>query len=160
MTAVADEVLSAYIDGELEPAEAARVALILARDPAAMERLKALRASDDLLRTAFQWRGPDEAALRASLAAEMARERRWRPARLIGLAAACVLLAFTMGVAVGVLVAGRTPRAMPIAAAPARGQAARSPWRLRRAGQDTQSSGAARLAVRAPAGASASALSI
>lgn len=68
-----NEILSAYIDGEL-PAEAgAGVALALARDPAARRRFDELRKGDAALREAFDWSRAGEAALVASMAAWLER---------------------------------------------------------------------------------------
>jgi len=49
-----DTLLSAYIDGELPPAEADRVTERLAREPLLMRRLEALRAGDAAVRDAFE----------------------------------------------------------------------------------------------------------
>ena len=49
---VSDEMLSAYLDGELEPAEAARVATLIASSAELAARLARHRRVDDLLREA------------------------------------------------------------------------------------------------------------
>ncbi len=49
---VSDEMLSAYLDGELEPAEAARVATLIASNAELAARLARHRRVDDLLREA------------------------------------------------------------------------------------------------------------
>jgi Putative zinc-finger len=52
-TIVSDEMLSAYLDGELEPAEAARVATLIASNAELAARLARHRRVDDLLREAI-----------------------------------------------------------------------------------------------------------
>jgi negative regulator of sigma E activity len=51
-TIVSDEMLSAYLDGELQPAEAARVATLIASNAELATRLARHRRVDDLLREA------------------------------------------------------------------------------------------------------------
>lgn len=50
---IKDEVLSAYLDGELSPEEAARVEALLAHNPKLGERLARLRLAGELAREAF-----------------------------------------------------------------------------------------------------------
>jgi hypothetical protein len=71
MTWLTDEVLSAYIDGELDPEQAAQVAVALAQDSDAASRLRRLRCGDALLRQALDWPFPDQADLTGRFAAEM-----------------------------------------------------------------------------------------
>lgn len=104
VTWLTDEVLSAYIDGELPPEEAARVALALTRDPAATERVAELRAADARLRQAFEAPLPDPDALAHRLAEGMkAAPPRWRAPRraLLGLAGGLAALALALGLAAG-----------------------------------------------------------
>lgn len=53
MVELNDEVLGAFIDGELDQETSAAVAALAASNPQVRERLDALRASDTLLRAAF-----------------------------------------------------------------------------------------------------------
>jgi hypothetical protein len=96
MTWLTDELLSAYIDGELDPAEAARVALALTRDRDAVRRLNALRKSDALLREAFDWQLPGEQVLTDQIVEQMA-----PPSRLQALGVRVALVSLTaLGAAV------------------------------------------------------------
>lgn len=69
--AVSDEALTAYADGELEPAAAALVRDAVAADPALARRLAALRATREAARAAFAdvAREPVPAALLAAVLA-------------------------------------------------------------------------------------------
>jgi hypothetical protein len=108
MTWLSDEVLSAYIDGELQPAEAARVALALTRDPDAVRRLNALRESDAMLREAFDWPLPGQASLTDDVSAKMENPSPWRrPAPIAAVAGAGVVMAAAAGFAIGQLSAPR-----------------------------------------------------
>lgn len=71
-----DEILSAYIDGELAVEAAARVALALTRRPDAVQRLETLRKGDTALREAFGGGRPGGAELAAAMAAWMRRAER------------------------------------------------------------------------------------
>jgi hypothetical protein len=51
---ISDDILSALIDGELEPAEAERVEILIARDPALAQRFERLRRADVHTQEAFE----------------------------------------------------------------------------------------------------------
>ncbi len=74
MTRIDDDLLMAYADGELPAAEVARVEALLARDPAARERVRRYRETAALARAAFAstLEEPVPAALEARIR-EMAR---------------------------------------------------------------------------------------
>jgi anti-sigma factor RsiW len=113
---LSDEVLSAYIDGELQPAEAASVALALTRNPEAMRRLNALRESDALLREAFDWPLAGNASLTERLAGEMHPRPRWRrSAPMLAVVGATIVAAAAAGFALGRLSA---PRAAQVDSSP------------------------------------------
>ena len=87
------ELLHAYFDGELSGEEAARFERALAADPALAARLQELRSLDDALEIL-----PGHTATPAFLDRVLARARRARRGRIVGLlaplaAAAAVLLA-------------------------------------------------------------------
>src|SRR5262245_37020075 len=50
---ISDDILSALIDGELEPAEAERVEILIARDPLLARRFERLRRADAFTQQAF-----------------------------------------------------------------------------------------------------------
>jgi hypothetical protein len=51
---ISDDILSALIDGELEPAEAERVEMLIARDPLLAQRFERLRRADVHTQKAFE----------------------------------------------------------------------------------------------------------
>lgn len=111
MNHLTDEILSAYIDGELPPAEAARVALQLTRDPQAVHRLKILRAGDEMLREAFECPTAGQSILAERFIAETERAAGcWSPAALIALAAAGALVATAVAFLAGQARATHDPR--------------------------------------------------
>jgi len=89
---IRDEVLSAYLDGELEPAEAERVRVLVARDNDLAERLGRLRLAGDLTREAFAPLSVAPPQLRAAAGAN------WR--RLVAPAVAAIASCAT-GVVLG-----------------------------------------------------------
>lgn len=137
MTWLSDEVLSAYIDGELPAEEAARVALALTRDVDAVGRLDALRRGDSLLKAAYAWPLRNQAELSERWCADLteAASPSGRVAALVTLAAVVVVA----GVAVG-FAAGQFNRPRDVRLDPSRGAIAEDS--LARA-LDTQASDAA-----------------
>ncbi len=114
MSRLTDEVLSAYIDGELQPAEAARVALELTRDPEAFRRLNALRAGDAVIRDAFHWPMAGQSALAERFVAETERESAWRrPLSIAAFVATGVIFVSVAGFAAGQWTAPREVRIDP-----------------------------------------------
>jgi hypothetical protein len=127
MTWLTDDLLSAYIDGELDAAEAARVALALTRDREAVRRLNELRKTDALLHEAFDWPLPDQAALTEHLAAQMDQPSwlsRWAPR--LGLATAGALAVAVLGFGLGRFGAPRDVRIDPVLGTVAGGQLAQA----------------------------------
>lgn len=97
-----DVKLSAYLDGELDPAAAAEIEALLARDPDAAARLRDLRQVTEFLRAAYAenldaMAGPPQSP--AARSAGRAAIRRTRIGAALALAAAVVLavLAFDAG---------------------------------------------------------------
>lgn len=118
-----NEILSAYIDGELPADEATQVALALTRDPDAVRRLDALRRGDAALREAFAWMRPGEIDLTASIAAGM---RRAEQSRRLALLVAGALMAATLGFGLGKIAPPRDIRLDPAQGAIADGDLARA----------------------------------
>jgi anti-sigma factor RsiW len=99
---LSDDILSAYIDGELPMDETAGVALALTRDPGAARRLNALRRGDAVLAEAFDWSRPGEAELSASVAAWIQRAELSRArVRRVALLAMSAFAAAAIGYGVG-----------------------------------------------------------
>jgi hypothetical protein len=125
MSAISDETLSAYLDGDLPPQERERIERAAAASPALRRRLADLKANDEILRRAVdQAMGPPSAALLAALAggetpANVAplRPRLARPALAMRwrapLAAAAALV---VGIAAGRMVVAPQPPALVVAA--------------------------------------------
>lgn len=85
------EALSAYLDGELAPAEAARLEAELARDPDLRAELNALKLVSNELRVDAEDRRA-AAAIGARLRARRRRRRAWLPLLPVAAAAALVLV--------------------------------------------------------------------
>lgn len=96
---IKDEILSAYLDGELEPEEAERVRGLLARDADLAERLERLRLAGELAREAFSPLAAEPAprALRAAAGASWAR---------FAAPAAMAIAACAVGIVLGVSIRG------------------------------------------------------
>jgi anti-sigma factor RsiW len=96
---IKDEVLSAYLDGELAPDEAERVRALLARDGDLAERLERLRLAGDLAREAFAPLAVAAApqALRAAAGASWTR---------VAAPAAMAIAACAAGIVLGVSIRG------------------------------------------------------
>jgi len=109
MTGIGDEMLGAYIDGELSAEEQLQVEQALAADPALRRRLERLRRSDGLVRGAFAEIEGEPVPERLRGAADTSRGQR-RPLRhrvappMLAAAAALVL-----GLALGYLLAPGPP---------------------------------------------------
>jgi hypothetical protein len=95
MVELNDEILSAYIDGELDAQTAATVATVLAGNIAMRERLEAMRGADEAMRRAFPLEPASPAALarlqRSSVAPFPSRtkpQRAWAAFSATALAAA------------------------------------------------------------------------
>lgn len=115
MTGIDDEMLSAYLDGELDADARERVAAALADDAELRERLERLRRNDDLLRAAFDEVEaapvPERLQAAARPQAQVIPLRRRFRAPVLAAAAALVL-----GLALGRLLAPVAPEASPLAA--------------------------------------------
>ncbi|CAN7382140.1 hypothetical protein LJR225_002381 [Phenylobacterium sp. LjRoot225] len=105
-----DDILSAYIDGELPVEAATRVALALTRDPDAVRRLDELRQGDAALWEAFECSRPGEADLTASVTAWM---RRAETSRALAGRVALLAVAAALGFGVGVIATPRDIRLSP-----------------------------------------------
>lgn len=107
MIAFSDEALSAFLDGEAEPAVAERILGALETDPLLAERLDALRRADTALHAAMDGllEGPPPLALLAALerapSAEILPFRRKAVSALTGWAPAAAAAALVLGVALG-----------------------------------------------------------
>ncbi len=108
----------AHVDGELEPAEDAKVAAMLASDPSASKRAEAMRELNGLLREAYEGalKEPVPDALMEAVDRRRARQPGFRLGRLFegflapGLAHATAAgLLIAMGGATGVWLYGGTP---------------------------------------------------
>ncbi|MEO0991698.1 MAG: zf-HC2 domain-containing protein [Pseudomonadota bacterium] len=87
MTTVSDEMLTAYLDGELSDLEQSKIEMALDGDPALRARLDALEIPDDLLKSAF-----DNALSAAPAVPEFEIQRNTRGMKApLGIAAALAL---------------------------------------------------------------------
>ena len=101
MNELDDATLVAFVDGELEPTAMREVAALVARDPAAEEKVRRLRASATLVRAAFS--DPRYQVVPAALSERLARAELGRPSRrrTFGLAAAASIAALLLGISGG-----------------------------------------------------------
>ncbi|PWG62021.1 anti-sigma factor family protein [Spiribacter halobius] len=117
MTGIDDEMLSAYLDGELDAGTRERVEAALADDAGLRRRLEQLRRNDDLLCAAFDEveNTPVPERLQAAARPPAAVIPLWRRVQAPALAAAAALV---LGLALGRLLAPSAPEASPLAAGP------------------------------------------
>ena len=96
-----DATLVAFVDGELEPTAMREVAALVARDPAAEEKIRRLRTSAALVRAAFS--DPRYQVVPAALTERLSRPGRGDPGRrrMLGLAAAASIATLLIGVSGG-----------------------------------------------------------
>ncbi len=101
MNELDDATLVAFVDGELEPTAMREVAAQVARDPAAEEKVRRLRASATLVRAAFS--DPRYQVVPAALSERLSRPERGHPGRrrTFGLAAAASIAALLVGISGG-----------------------------------------------------------
>ncbi len=101
MNVLDDATLVAFVDGELEPTAMREVAALVARDPAAEEKVRRLRASAPLVRAAFS--DPRYQVVPAALTERLSRPAPPGPSRrrALGLAAAASIAALLVGVSGG-----------------------------------------------------------
>ena len=97
------EALVAYVDGQLDQSETARIEGVLAGDPEARETVRRLRESAELLRSAFNepLNEPVPArvleAFHATAAERTSRAGAWRSPWPVALAASIAMLIFGLG---------------------------------------------------------------
>jgi anti-sigma factor RsiW len=102
MNELDDATLVAFVDGELEPTAMREVAALVARDAAAEDKVRRLRASATLVRAAFS--DPRYQVVPAALSERLARAELGWPSRrrTFGLAAAASIAALLLGISGGV----------------------------------------------------------
>jgi anti-sigma factor RsiW len=96
-----DATLVAFVDGELEPTAMREVAALVARDPAAEEKVRRLRTSAALVRAAFS--DPRYQVVPAALTERLSRPGPGDPGRrrMLGLATAASIATLLIGVSGG-----------------------------------------------------------